>query len=250
MKISIITACYNSSSTLSDAINSVRNQSYSDIEYIIIDGGSADGSVEIIKKNSEYISKWISEPDKGIYNAINKGIKLASGNVIGLLHSDDLLADNLIIERIAKAFINSGADVLYGDLIYVSKSDTGKVFRYWKAGKYNKKKLLYGWMPPHPTFFVKKEIYDKIGGFDEKFKIAADYEFILRTLNYIKTQVVYIPEVITKMRIGGASNKSLSNIILKSREDYFALKQNNFSFPFVALIFKNLRKISQFFVKS
>ena len=243
MKFSIITAVYNNKAFLEECINSVINQSYDNIEYIIIDGGSTDGSRDIIKKHEHKISKWISERDSGIYDAINKGVKLATGDVIGLLHSDDIFANKNIIEKAAELFKKENADLLYSDLEYVDKQNN--TFRKWHSGAFNT--LRFGWMPPHPTLFIRKNLFDRYGFYNTKYRISSDYEMVLRLFNKNNFVVSYLPEVAVKMRTGGASNKSLSNIFQKSKEDYWALKSNNLSFPLFTLFCKNMRKIGQFF---
>jgi glycosyltransferase len=247
-KISIITSVYNNASTIEDAIRSVLSQDYSDIEYIVVDGASSDGTVEIIKKYEGQISKFVSEKDKGIYDGLNKGIALATGDVIGFLHSDDIYADAYIISEVVEAFEKNGTDSIYGDLVYVDKQDTDKIFRYWKSGAYSYNKLTKGWMPPHPTFFVKKACYDKYGDFDLGFGIAADYDFMLRMLGKYKISTAYLPKVLYKMRVGGASNRSLKNIIQKSREDLRAMKKNGVG-HIGTLFMKNASKLPQFFKK-
>ncbi len=248
MKISIITSVYNNQETIAEAMDSVLSQTYTDIEYIIIDGGSTDDTVNIIKSYQNRIAVFISEPDKGIYDGLNKGIKLATGDVIGFLHSDDLYENNTVIEKVAKAFMASEIDSVYGDLTYVNKSDPTKVIRYWKSGEFTLKKLGRGWMPPHPTFFVKRDIYQQRGQFDTSFKIAADYDLMLRFLGKYKISTDYIPNVLIKMRVGGESNKSLKNVIRKSTEDLQAMRNNNIG-GFLSLIFKNLSKVKQFIKK-
>ncbi len=249
MKISIITSVYNNQETIAEAMDSVLSQSYIDIEYIIIDGGSTDDTVNIIKSYQNRIAVFISEPDKGIYDGLNKGIKLATGDVIGFLHSDDLYENNTVIEQVAQAFIENEIDSVYGDLTYVNKSDPTKVIRYWKSGEFTLKKLRRGWMPPHPTFFVKRAIYQQHGQFDTSFKIAADYDLMLRFLGKYKISTDYIPSVLIKMRVGGESNKSLKNVIRKSKEDLQAMKNNNMG-GMVSLIIKNLSKLQQFVCKA
>ena len=248
MKISIITSVYNNQETIAEAMDSVLSQTYTDIEYIIIDGGSTDDTVNIIKSYQNRIAVFISEPDKGIYDGLNKGIKLATGDVIGFLHSDDLYENNTVIEQVAQAFMASEIDSVYGDLTYVNKSDPTKVIRYWKSGEFTLKKLRCGWMPPHPTFFVKRAIYQQHGQFDTSFKIAADYDLMLRFLGKYKISTDYIPSVLIKMRVGGESNKSLKNVIRKSTEDLQAMRNNNIG-GFLSLIFKNLSKVKQFIKK-
>jgi len=231
-------------------MDSVLSQTYTNIEYIIIDGGSTDDTVNIIKSYQDRIAVFISEPDKGIYDGLNKGIKLATGDVIGFLHSDDLYENNTVIEQVAKAFMENEIDSVYGDLTYVNKSDPTKVIRYWKSGEFVLKKLRCGWMPPHPTFFVKRTIYQQHGKFDTSFKIAADYDLMLRFLSKYKISTYYIPNVLIKMRVGGESNKSLKNVIRKSMEDLQAMKNNNMSGGGFSLINKNLSKLQQFVCKA
>lgn len=248
MKISIITIAYNSGHSIADAINSVLAQTYPDIEYIIVDGKSKDQTVEIVKSYGDRIAKFVSEPDKGIYDALNKGIRMATGDVVGFMHSDDLFASNEIIAKVAGIFQQQEVDSIYGDLQYVYKNDTTKVLRYWKSGKFSRTKLKLGWMPPHPTFYVKKKIYDQYGLFNTEFRIAADYDTMLRFLGKHRISSVYLPTVMVKMRVGGASNRSLKNIIKKSKEDMKAIHDNHFGSVFT-LVFKNLRKVTQFILK-
>ncbi len=248
MTISIITATYNAEKTIESAIRSISDQSYSDIEYIIVDGGSTDSTLKVIEKHKDHIQHLISEPDQGIYDAINKGISIATGEIIGVLHADDLFYDNDIIKQIAQEFIQGNYSGVYGDLQYVNAQNTNKVIRYWKSCDYKLSLLKLGWMPPHPTLFVRKEVFNNIGKYSLKYKIAADYDFILRLFSNPTYSFKYIPQVITKMRVGGASNKNIKNIIQKSKEDISALKQNKIG-GVSTLIWKNLSKIPQFFKK-
>jgi len=248
MKISIITSVYNNQETIKEAIESVLSQTYKNIEYIIIDGGSDDGTVDIIKEYKNDIDIFVSEQDKGIYDGLNKGISLATGDIIGFLHSDDLYESENILKIVADNFLdNSKLDGVYGDLVYTSKEDTSKVLRYWKSKTFDKRLLSKGWMPAHPTLFLKKSIYNTYGNFDLDFKIAADYDFMLRILSK-DINVRYIPQVLYKMRVGGESNKSIKNLFIKSKEDLYAMRKNNIS-GFYGLIYKNLSKIPQFFLK-
>ncbi len=246
MKISIITSVYNNKETIAEAIESVLSQTYDDIEYIVVDGASKDGTVDVIKKYADKITTFVSEPDKGIYDGLNKGVALATGDVVGFLHSDDLFQDENVVAKIAEAFKADDVDSIYGDLIYVTKEDTTKVIRYWKSGDFTMRKLQNGWMPPHPTFYVKRKVYEAYGAFDTGFKIAADYDSILRFLGREGITTRYIPEVLVKMRAGGASNRSLKNIIMKTREDIRALRNNRVG-HLGTLVSKNLSKIPQFF---
>lgn len=245
MKISIVTACYNSEQTIERTIQSVLAQTYTNIEYIIIDGGSKDKTLEIINQYANKISRIVSEKDGGIYDALNKGIANSTGDFIGFLHADDAFASNDVITQIANLAQNS--DAVYADLQYVSA--TGKVIRHWNSGLFLPKLLKRGWMPPHPTLYVKRTLYSQIGGFDLSYKIASDYDFMLRLLSVDKLQVAYLSQVTVLMMVGGASNKSLKNIIKKSKEDYRALKSNKIG-GFGALFFKNFGKIGQFLKKN
>lgn len=244
MKISIITACLNNEKTIEDCLKSVSNQTYKNIEHIIIDGKSTDNTLEIIK-TFNHISTTISETDSGIYYALNKGILLAQGDVIGFLHADDFLADDRTIERIAEKFQKKqNLEAVYGDLIYISSKQNQKKIRYWKSKEFSPQMIKRGWMPPHPTLYIKKEIYNNYGQFDTKYKISADYDLIVRFLKK-KIKIEYIPEIIVKMRIGGKSNKNFKNIIQKSKEDYQIIRENEIG-NIITLLNKNLMKISQF----
>ena len=251
LKVSIITATYNSANTLEMCMDSVLNQSYNNIEYLIIDGNSTDDTKALIKAKSEKNPniKWTSEPDKGIYDALNKGIAAASGDIIGFVHSDDFLANSSVIEMIVTNFDANDADGVYGDLHYVSVTDTSKVVRNWKSQVFLPKLLHRGWMPAHPTLFLKQEVYKSFGNFDLGYRIAADYDFILRIFSNPSYKFQYLPETIVKMRVGGESNRSINNLIKKTKEDYKAAKQNGLSFPFFVILSKNLSKLPQWLKK-
>ncbi len=245
MKISIITVVYNGEKTIRQALRSVISQSYSDIEYIVIDGKSTDNTIKIINEYRDKIDIFISEKDNGLYDALNKGIRLSTGDVIGILHADDRYTDRYAIEEVAKAFKSSNSDSVYSDLIYI-KNMSDKILRYWKSGEFNIKKLKFGWMPPHPVFFIKTDIirrYSLI--YDTSLNISGDYDFILKLLGKYKITTHYIPKVLYKMNIGGISNKSISNIIQKSKEDYICIKRNKIGGLFT-LFCKNIIKIPQF----
>jgi len=243
MKVSIIVSVFNNKSTVADAINSIISQDYDDIECIVVDAGSTDGTVEIIKGFGDRINTFISEPDRGIYDGLNKGISLATGDVIAFLHSDDVYAHETVISNVVGFFDNDTQGV-YGDLVYTDKVDMSKVFRYWKSCDFSPSLLSKGWMPPHPTLFLRREVYQKYGTFDTSFKIASDYDFMLRIL---KDNIVvkYLPQVVYKMRVGGESNRSIKNILNKSKEDLRAMRKNEINNPFFALFYKNMSKIMQ-----
>lgn len=246
VKISIITVVYNNVATLGDTIESVLAQDYANIEYIIVDGQSTDGTVELVRSYGKRIHRFISEKDNGLYDAINKGISLASGDVIGLLHSDDLFYKASAVSQIVEAFQQNAVDSVYADLHYVHKDQTWKVIRNWRSGTYERERFRRGWMPPHPTFYVRRSVYEQYGLYDTDFKSAADYELMLRYLYKHNISTFYIQDTLIKMRVGGASNHSLLNRIKANREDYIAWKKNNLSPRFYTRILKPLRKVAQY----
>ncbi|MEQ9875697.1 glycosyltransferase family 2 protein [Pectobacterium brasiliense] len=248
MKVSIITATYNSAKTISDTLKSLNAQTYPDIEYIIIDGGSKDNTLSLIKSSCSRVSVIISEPDKGIYDALNKGILSATGDIVGFLHSDDFFSYPDAVKDIVDAMRESNADAVYGDLNYISSTDNDVIVRKWVSGGFDINKMKLGWMPPHPTFYMKRACYQRFGSFDLSYRISADYDSLLRYLWIHKVTVKYIPKVIINMRVGGMSNRSLSNMIMKTKEDVKAMKSNKL--PWLSAVAgKNLSKIPQFFKK-
>lgn len=249
MKISIITVTFNSEETIEETILSVINQNYNNIEYIIVDGLSVDNTLQIVNKYANKISKIISEKDKGLYDALNKGIDLATGDIIGFIHSDDFYTNNNVLSMYANAFLSNNCDAVYSNLFYVDKNNTNKIIRKWNSGNYNSASFLYGWMPPHPTFFVRKEIYNQLGKFNLNFKSAADYELMLRFIYKNKIKLAYLPEYTVKMRVGGKSNESLKNRFLANKEDKKAWEINQVKPYFFTLLLKPLRKIIQFIQK-
>lgn len=248
MKISVVTAVFNRRATIADALNSALAQIDANFELVVIDGGSTDGTLDVLHCYGDRLAALVSEPDRGIYHALNKGIQRAGGDVIGFLHSDDLLGGDRVLSRIATAFSDPMVDAVYGDLLYVRKEDPAKLVRYWRAGEFTANGLRAGWMPPHPTFYVRREVYDRLGGFNTSYRIAADYDCMLRFLGRGGVRCRYIPEVLVKMRIGGSSNRNLKNILLKSLEDYRALRDNEVG-AVGTLLMKNFQKILQFFLR-
>lgn len=247
MKISIVTAAFNSAATIKDTIESVLSQDYPNIEYIVADGGSKDGTVEILKSYGDQI-KWISEKDSGIYDAMNKGVKMATGDAIGVVGSDDFYPDNQAISKVVKAFKESNADSVYGDLHYVDAVNTNKIVRNWKSGTYDRQRFLNGWMPPHTAFFLKKSAYDTYGLYDTTYRSAGDYELMLRMLYKHHVSSFYIPEVLMKMRIGGDSNSSIKGRIKANREDLRAWVINGLKPRWYTIYAKPISKIFQWFV--
>ena|SRR5258706_9287259 len=247
MKISLITVTHNSEKYLEDCILSVIKQDYKNIEHIVIDGKSADGTIAIIERYSPYISQWISEKDNGMYHAINKGMKLATGDIIGLLNSDDILASKDVISTIVKCFEKNEVESLYGDLVYVDQQNTDKVLRMWKGQIYKRGRFKYGWMPAHPTFYFKKELLDKLGGYESHYFTAADYEFMARYLFRNNVSSIYLPKLLVRMRNGGVSNGNFYRRLRANRRDYLAMKKNNIPFPMVASVLKPIRKLPQYY---
>ncbi|API61214.1 glycosyl transferase [Tardibacter chloracetimidivorans] len=245
VKISLITATYNAADTVADSLRSAAMQTYQNVEHIVIDGASTDGTQKIVEESGERLTTFVSEPDRGIYDALNKGIALATGDVIGFLHADDLFAHQEVLLRVASTFQDPDVDVSYGDLEYVRRTDPDRVVRRWISGTFAPGRLAYGWMPPHPTFYVRRQMYDRFGLFDLDYKISADYDQMLRLLRQQETTVRYIPETLIQMRLGGASNQSLQSILLKSSEDYRIIQRHKL-IGFLTLLGKNLSKVRQF----
>ena len=249
MKISIVTVTYNSAVTLRDTMESVLAQTYKEIEYIVVDGASKDGTVNIIREYEpkfEGRMRWVSEKDRGLYDAMNKGFRMAIGDVIGIINSDDLLAEPQAIEKVMNVFMqNKHADAVYADLFYVAQHDTSKIIRNWVSGK--QRPFRYGWHPAHPTFYVKREIYQKYGLFDLDFKLAADFELMLRLIERYHIKTVYLQEPLVRMRLGGATSKNLKNIIKGNRECIQAFKKNELPVSILYPFYRLLPKLRQFF---
>lgn len=246
MKISIITVIYNGKAYLEECIKSVISQSYTDIEYIIVDGGSTDGSLRVIENYRYAVNHFISEPDHGLYDAINKGIRMATGTVIGILNADDVLADHQVIEHVAAKFTeNPETDAVYGDLHYI-KPVSNQVLRTWKSKQAGKKDIAKGWMPAHPTLYIKKELFERYGNYALDMGTAADYDLILRYFYIHQLKAVYLPMLMVNMRIGGVSNKNLWSLVAALKNDYKALKRNGIPNPLRALWLKKFSKIIQY----
>lgn len=244
-RISIITVAFNAQNTIERCINSVLRQKFKNFEYIIIDGGSTDNTRKIINNYRNNIDVFISEPDNGIYDAMNKGIALATGDVVGTVNADDYYADDDVLNSIAKVFTEQDTSILYGDLDYVGQSD--KIIRKWRSGMYRRGMFNWGWMPPHPTFYCKKNLFDRLGAYKLNYGSAGDYELMLRFIHLNNIGAYYLNKVLIKMVIGGISNKSLSNRVQAMRFDLKAMRDNNIRLPMVTILFKPLRKLAQFF---
>lgn len=245
--ISIISAVRNCAGTIRDCLESVRSQDAS-AEHIVIDGQSTDATLEILGSYKTDTSRIVSEPDRGFYDAINKGIALATGDVIGTLNADDMYADAEVLSRVSKVFEDERIDSCYGDLDYVDPTNTDKVVRRWRSGPYDARRFYWGWMPPHPAFFVRRKIYEKHGLYNLTFGTAADYELMLRFLVKYRITSVYIPATLVKMRTGGMSNISVRNRLRANRMDRRAWRENGLKpFPFTHIL-KPLSKVGQYFV--
>lgn len=245
LKISLITVVYNAQTSIKRCIESVIAQNYSNIEYIIIDGGSTDGTLQIIEQYKSYISIFLSETDKGIYDAMNKGIKLATGDIVGTLNADDFLADNDVLSDIAEAFEQNKTGIVYGNLDYINPK--GAVIRKWKSGAYRHGLFNWGWMPPHPTFYCRRFLFHDLGAYNLHYGTAADYELMSRFIHLNKISTYYLNKTIIKMNIGGASNKALINRCKAWVNDYKAMRKNGVLFPLLTIALKPLRKVVQYF---
>lgn len=243
MKISIITVVYNNKETIKDAIDSVLSQTYKNIEYIIIDGASTDGTIEIIESYGDKITTFISEPDRGLYDAMNKGLALATGDVVGILNSDDFYMDECVIEKIMKIFTSQDIQSVFADLVYVKPDNLQKVVRHYDSSHFTPSKFAYGWMPAHPTFFVKREVYQKYGLFKTDYKIAADYELLVRFLGRYGVSYFYLNEVIIKMRTGGVSTSGLKSNYILNQEIIRACRENGIETHWLKVFSKYPKKL-------
>ncbi len=248
-RISIITAVFNRALTVHASIESVLNQRNANIEYIVIDGNSSDGTQEVVHRYESSLSRFISEPDTGIYNALNKGISAATGDIVGFIHADDMLDNPDVIRSIADVFLDPTVDAAYGDLVYVEAERPERIVRYWKSGKAGESRFRRGWMPPHPTFYLRRQHYLGLGGYREDFQISADYELLVRMLFKHRLKPAYIDNVLVKMRLGGKSNVSMGNRLLANREDRRAWEVNGLRAPFGLQLFKPLRKLYQYWLR-
>ena len=246
MKVSILTVVYNGAATIRSCIDSVLQQDYTDIEYIIVDGNSSDGTQEIVQSYGDKIAQFLSEPDSGIYDAMNKAIKLATGDIIGILNADDFYAFPSVISLVAETMSANACQAVYGDLEYILPGNEAVVKRKWISGQYRKGAFYYGWMPPHPTFFVRREVYEQHGMFRLDLGSAADYELMLRFVHKAELTIGYIPRVLVRMRAGGVSNSTFSNRLKANRSDRLAWEMNGLKPHFYTLWLKPLRKIKQF----
>lgn len=248
LNVSIITVTFNSAATVKETMRSVSEQDYPFIEHIIVDGQSQDDTLKIVHSFS-HTALVVCEKDDGIYDAMNKGIRASRGDIVGMLNSDDIYAHPEVISHIVKAFEDDSVQACYADLQYIHAADSRRIMRTWRSGNFQPSYFYWGWMPPHPTFFVRKSVYDRVGLFDTGLRSASDYEMMLRILLKYKMSACYIPEVIVKMRTGGMSNASMRNRLRANREDREAWRLNGLHPYFFTLYLKPLRKITQFIIR-
>lgn len=244
MKVSVITIVYNAKDTIKRCIESVISQGYNNIEYIVIDGGSTDGSLQIINQYKSHIKVLVSEPDQGIYDAMNKGIRLATGKVVGTLNADDFFADQGVISAVAQAFSDKATEIVYGNLDYVNSA--GKIVRKWESHTCGKNSFQWGFMPPHPTFYCKRNLFKKYGFYSLEYGSAADYEFMARLMHKWRVNSFHLNMVMVKMQVGGVSNSNLMNRFKAWAFDLKAMRENNFFLPVLTIVLKPVRKIFQF----
>ncbi|MGH8175539.1 MAG: glycosyltransferase family 2 protein [Steroidobacter sp.] len=247
LQISVVTATFNSAATIVDTLRSVASQTYENVEHIIIDGASTDATLELVKAHIERVAKCVSERDCGIYDAMNKGWRQATGDVIGFLNSDDVYASDDALDLIAAAFSDESIDACYGDLVYVAREDVNKHIRYWRSCSFQAGLCARGWQPPHPTLYVRRSAFERFGGFDLTYKIQSDFEFCLRMLEVARLQSVYIPRLLVKMRTGGVSNASIRNIIRGNLEALDACRKNGVRAAPAFVVRKIVSKIPQYF---
>lgn len=247
MKVSIITVTYNSGKYLEQTILSIKNQTHKDFEYIIIDGGSTDNTLEIINNYSNIVSYWISEKDDGIYNAMNKGIKQATGDIIGFLNSDDIFFDNNVLKLLTETF-NENIECVFGDIVFVDNDNTSNITRLYSAKNFTLKMFLFGHMPPHPSFYALKTVYNKVGFFKEDYKIAADFDYLVRVFLLHSVKFKYINSTMVRMRVGGVSS-TIKNKILLNKEIYRSCRENNLKTNFLKIYSKYIFKVLSFLIK-
>ena len=244
IKISLITVTFNAGDTVERCIRSVVGQNYKNLEHIIIDGASTDATVQIINRYSNYIHHFVSEPDRGIYDAMNKGINFATGDVVGMLNADDYFSNNSVLTDIAGIFEDENIRILYGDLDFVNRA--GNIFRKWRSGSYTHGKFNWGWMPPHPTFYCRRELFAEYGFYSLNYGTSADYELMMRFMHKHVLKPFYLQKVIVNMKTGGASNKNLSSRVKAFVNDFRAMGHNGINSPFITVLLKRLRKIGQY----
>ena len=247
MKISIITVCFNSAATITDTLKSVADQKNVNVEHVLVDGASTDATLQIIKRYAGS-AKLVSEPDLGIYDAMNKGIKLVSGDIIGTLNADDFYMNDNVLEQVGQVFLDPTVEACYGDLVYIRQDHAGQVVRFWKSTAFKPGLFKLGWMPAHPTFFLRASVYDRLGAFDLNYKIAADFELLFRLIEQDRIKTVYLPKVLVKMRLGGTTNKNMANVATQNMEIISILRNYYADFSVIRFVVcKALNRTAQFY---
>lgn len=246
MKISIITAAYNAADTITDTLESVAAQRHQDIEHIVIDGASTDNTLKIVERYADTIAHVLSEPDRGVYDAMNKGLAFASGEVVGFLNADDIYMHQDVLTKVAATMADPAIDACYADLVYVDREQTSRVVRHWVSRDYTSGLFEKGWMPAHPTFFVRKTVYEKLGGFDLRYRLQADFDLALRFMAVNEIQARYVPEIWVRMRMGGMSNNSIRNMVRGNIEAYTSCRANGLNVPPWFMLTKVLSRVPQF----
>jgi len=244
--ISVITVSYNARETIADTIESVSSQTYRSVEHIVVDGASTDGTLEVLERFRDKLSKIVSEPDEGIYAAMNKGLSLATGDVIGTLNSDDVYVDENVLAMVAEVFRDDSVDVCYGDIFYVDKGDLNRIVRHWKSEPYRPGLFEQGWMPPHPSFFIRRRVLGRVGLFEPRYRFAADFDFMLRALHVQQLRSIYLPRELVTMRVGGWTNNSVRNVIRGNIEAYRSCRKNGLGVSPFFIARKILRKLPQY----
>jgi len=247
LKISIITVVYNNGSTIEDTIRSIEAQTYRDVEHIVIDGGSTDQTLDVIRRHQDKIAKLVSEPDRGIFDAMNKGLRLATGDVVAFLNADDIYADSDVLQRVAEVFADPTVEACYADLVYVAPEDMSKPVRYWQSRDFRPGLFARGWVPAHPTFFARRSAYERHGGYDDSLGLAADFDLMMRLLERYRLKSVYVPKVFVKMRLGGVSNRSIRNIVRQNIDIVRACSKNQVPVSLSFFFAKPLAKLAQYF---
>jgi glycosyltransferase involved in cell wall biosynthesis len=249
MKISILTVAFNSATTIADTLRSVASQTHVDIEHIVVDGASTDATLDVVRAHGAHVARLVSEPDRGIFYAMNKALSIATGDVVGFLNSDDLLANDGVIAHIADSFVSSGVDAVYGDLVFVDPLETAKVVRYWQSKPYVRGACLSGWMPPHPTLYVRRELLANVNGFDTEFRLQSDFDLCLRLFEVKRMRSMYVPETFVRMRTGGATTGTWRNMVRGNLEAARACRKNGFDGGPAFIARKIFGRVPQFFAR-
>ena len=249
MRVSIITACYNRAATIGEALQSVAAQTHDDIEHIVVDGGSTDGTLEVLERHRAALAKFIPGPDQGLYDALNKGVAAATGDIVGFLHADDLYARDDVIAAVVERMQSQSLDALYGDVAFVRAHDVGAVVRVYSSRRFHPARIAWGWMPAHPALFLRRAVYRQHGGFKTDYRIAADFEFVARIFSTGTLRYAYLPQVLIKMRLGGVSTRGWRSTLTLNREVMRACRENGIATNYFKILSKYPAKALEFIVR-